>query len=272
MPGQRRSYNTEGIILRRRNLGEADSILTVFSPVEGKFDAIAKGVRKPKSHMRGHLEPLTRSRMHLAHGRSLDVFTQAETIAAYRQVRDDLDRLTLALYCCELVERFTVDRAPHPELYELLNELLEGLDSAAPLTVARAFELRILSLTGYEMQLSVCAVCGTRIVEVDTLFSALAGGLVCEACRGSAGSGRILTVRAIKVLRFASQSTVGQFAGLRLDAGLEAELQRALGDAMRVVLDRDTNSGKYVEALTVSQVASKRSSTSDVQSDVPTYH
>lgn len=270
MPATRaRSYNTEGIVLRRRNLGEADSIFTVFSPTEGKFDAVAKGVRKPKSRMRGHLEPLTRSNMHLAHGRSLDVFTQAETIAAFISVRDDLDRLTLALYCCELVDRFTVDRAPQPAMYELLRQFLEGLDQAAPLTVARYFELRILALTGYELQLARCAICGARLPEAETLFSAASGGLVGEECRAAAGTGRIVSVRAMKVLRFAANSTLGQFAGLRLDEDLEAELRRTLGDAVRTVLDRETNSGRYVETLSAPLRAPATPPPGDVQSATP---
>lgn len=272
MSGRARSYNTEGVILRRRNIGEADSIFTVFSPREGKFDAVARGVRKPRSHMRGHLEPLTRSQLHLAQGRNLDVFTQAETIAAYRAVRDDLDRLTLALYCCELVDRFTVDRSPQPEMYALLNELLEGLDSEAPLTIGRSFELQILALSGFELQLSACAICGSRIPEGDTLFSAASGGLVCDGCRGAAGTGRIISVRAIKVLRFARSSTIGQFAGLRLDEQLESELQRALSDAIRHNLDRETNSGRYVEALAGPLRAAQRGSPGDVQSSTASSH
>ena len=66
MSQRARVYSTEGIILHRRNFGEADTIFTVFSPTEGKFEAVAKGVRKARSHMRGHLEPLTRSKLLLA--------------------------------------------------------------------------------------------------------------------------------------------------------------------------------------------------------------
>ncbi len=266
MSSRARTYNTEGVVLRRRNIGEADSIFTVFSPTEGKFDAVARGVRKAKSRMRGHLEPLTRTQMHLAQGRSLDVFTQAETIAAYRAVRDDLDRLTLALYCCELVDRFTVDRAVQPRLYDLLLELLEGLDADAPLTAARYFELQILALTGYELQVGGCAICGARLPETEALFSASAGGLVCDGCRGRAETGRIVGVRTIKVLRFARNATLGQFAGLRLDSDVEGELQRALGDAIRTVLDRETNSGRYVDALAAPLHHASRGAAEDVQS------
>lgn len=264
-----RSYNAEGIILRRRNIGEADSIFTVFSPSEGKFDAVAKGVRKAKSRMRGHLEPLTRSQLHVARGRSLDVFAQAETIEAFIHVRDDLDRLSLALYCCELVDRFTVDRVPQPAMYGLLLLLLQGLDAEAPLTIGRYFELRVLTLTGYELQVSCCAICGSHLPEADALFSAASGGLVCEACRASAGTGRLISVRAIKVLRYAARATLGEFAGLRLESELEAELGRALGDSVRAVLDRETNSARYVEALSAPLHLPARPAPGHVQSTPP---
>jgi DNA repair protein RecO (recombination protein O) len=261
-----RTYNTEGVVLRRRNLGEADSIFTVFSPTEGKFDAVARGVRKPRSKMRGHLEPLTRSQMHLAQGRNLDVFTQVETIAAYLHLRDDLDRLTLAIYCCELVERFTVDRAVQSELYDLLLEVLQGLDQDAPLTVGRYFEVQLLALTGYELQLGRCALCANRLAEADALFSAESGGLVCDACRGRASSGRIISVPAIKVLRFAASATLNQFSGLRLAHDVEEEVRRCLADAIRQVLDRETNSARYVDALSRPLSAGAPAAAGSVQS------
>ena len=268
--GRSRTYDTEGVILRRRNLGEADSIFTVFSPTEGKFDAIARGVRKAKSRMRGHLEPLTRSQLHLAQGRSLDVFAQAETIAAYRAVRDDLDRLTLAVYFAELIDRFTIDREPQESLYSLLLAALEGLDGGAPLTIGRYFEVQILALTGYELQLVTCAVCGGRLPEAPALFSANSGGLVCETCRPSAGYGPVLEVRAMKVLRFAASSTIGQFAGLRLDDELEGQVRRSLDDSIRHVLERETNSRRYVDALSAPLQGAAPVRPGDVQSPEPT--
>src|SRR3970282_2206589 len=61
-----RMYKTEAIVLRGRRLGEADRILTLFTPTFGKIDAKAKGVRKTTSRMSGHLQPLTRCVLQLA--------------------------------------------------------------------------------------------------------------------------------------------------------------------------------------------------------------
>jgi DNA repair protein RecO (recombination protein O) len=244
-----RVYKTEGIVLRRRNLGEADSIFTVYSEREGKFDAVARGVRKARSRMRGHLEPLTRSRLMLAQGRNLDVFTQAETVAPYRSLREDLERSAAAIYCAELVDGFTGEHEAQPELYRLLCELLEALEAGGPLYLARHFEVHLLAISGYELQVDGCAHCGGRLPAEDALLSAAAGGLVCGGCRGVAGSGRLVSVRAIKVLRYARTVDAAGFAGLRLDESLARELHAALGDVVRYVLERDPRSRRFVEEV-----------------------
>jgi DNA repair protein RecO (recombination protein O) len=249
VPERPRVYKTEGIILRRRNIGEADSIFTVYSNELGKFDAVARGVRKARSHMRGHLEPLTRSRLMVARGRTLDVFTQAETVAPYRAIRDDLERGAEAMYCAELVDRFTGEHIEQPGLYELILEVLDALEAGSPVQVVRFFELQILSLMGYELQLAACAVCGGRLPEEETLLSPVAGGLVCPGCRATAGVGRLVSVRAVKVLRFARASDMAGFAALRVDADLGAELHRAMAEVIRYLLDRELGSGRFVDEV-----------------------
>ena len=249
MSDRPRTYKTEGVILRRRNIGEADSIFTVYSDREGKFDGVAKGVRKAKSHMRGHLEPLTRSKLLLARGRSLDIFTQAETITGYMGIREDLERGAAAMYCAELVDRFTIEHADHPGLYSLLLELLDALEADAPRAVVRSFELQLLSLMGYELQLDACTLCSAALPPIETLLSPSAGGLVCEDCRSRAGAGRVLSVRALKVLRYARAVDMAAFASVRIDDDLGFELQRALNEVIRYLLDHDVLSSHYVDQV-----------------------
>ncbi len=244
-----RVYRAEGIVLRRRNIGEADSIFTVFSDEIGKFEGIAKGVRKARSHMRGHLEPLTHSRMLLARGRSLDVFTQAETVQSFRGLRDDLDRTAAGLACAELVDRFTAIHVEQPGLFALLSAVLEAIAAGAPLHLVRFFELHLLTMTGYELHLDGCALCGARLPEAETLLSADAGGLVCLACRGQAGGGRILSVRGVKVVRYARTATPGQFAALTISSGLAHELEAAMRDLVRHFLEREPHMGRYIDDL-----------------------
>ena len=53
------TYRDQGVVLRTLKLGEADRIITLATPEHGKVRAVAKGVRKTKSRLRGRLEVLT---------------------------------------------------------------------------------------------------------------------------------------------------------------------------------------------------------------------
>jgi DNA repair protein RecO (recombination protein O) len=249
MPSRDRVYGAEGLVLRRRNIGEADSVFTFFGPGRGRFEAVARGVRKSRSRMRGHLEPLTRVRIQAAHGRTLDVLTQAETVHAYRALREDLDRLPQALYCAELIDRFTVEHAEHPGLFDLLLDTLDGLEAGAGAHLVRYFEVHLFAFTGFDLQFDACAVCLQRLPEADVLLSPEAGGFVCRGCRAGLGTGRILSLRAAKVLRFARVSSLPQFAAVRVDAALGREIELALGDAVRFVLEREPSTARYIDEM-----------------------
>ncbi len=235
-----RTYRAEGVVLRRRNIGEADSIFTVFTEQEGKFDAVARGIRKAKSRMRGHIEPLTITRFLLAQGRSLDVFTQAETVKALPQIRGDLDRWMTATYCAEIVDRYTGERAENRNLYWLFRTLLEGLEAGAPIPAARCyFEFHLLRDAGFDVQVRQCAVCGQPLEPEPTLLSPAAGGLVCRGCRPDAGAGKLCSLRAMKVLRHCAQVGFADFCALALDDELAKELESLMGDAVRYHMERE---------------------------------
>ena len=126
MPRER-LYRAEAIVLRRMNLGEADRLLTLYTPEWGKIRVLAKGVRKPTSRKAGHLELFTHSRLLIAKGRSLDIVTQAETITPFLLLRKDLIRTSYAYYVAELVDRFLEEGEESPALFRLLLESLGHL-------------------------------------------------------------------------------------------------------------------------------------------------
>src|SRR6266566_1185318 len=128
---QQRSYSTEGIILKHTDLGEADRILTLFTPHKGKVRVVAKGVRRPISKKTGHLELLCRSQLHVALGRNLDIVTQAQSIENFSHLRTDLWHMTCGFYLAELIERFIEEHTQHANLYHLLLETLRYLDADA---------------------------------------------------------------------------------------------------------------------------------------------
>ena len=100
-----RLYRTEGIVVRRRNQGEADRVLTLCTPL-GKLDVVAKGARKVRSRKAGHIELFSRSSFVIARSRSSwDIVSQVEMLEPHAALRADLLRGTHARYAVELFDR-----------------------------------------------------------------------------------------------------------------------------------------------------------------------
>src|SRR3970040_158639 len=149
-----RLYKTEAIVLRQRKLGEADRILTLHTPAYGKLDAKAKSVRKTTSRMSGHLQPLSRVMVQLARGRSsLDVIAGCETLESFQALREDLDRLSRALYAAELADRFLAERVESVTTYRLLLDTLRRLPTGGADTALRCYEMRLVEESGFTPEL-----------------------------------------------------------------------------------------------------------------------
>ena len=100
----KRLYRTEGIVMRRRNQGEADRILTLCTPL-GKIDVSAKGARKIRSRKAGHVELFAHSSFVISRVKnSWDIVSQAEMIEPHVVLRSDLLRGTYARYAVELLD------------------------------------------------------------------------------------------------------------------------------------------------------------------------
>lgn len=180
-----RYYKSEGLVLGHHDLRDADRIVTVLTPEEGKVGAVAKGVRRPGSKLAASVQPFTQARFLFYRGRSLDTITQAEVVHSFRPLRRDLDRLTYAAYAAELAGEVARERDPAVALYRLLAATWEALASAelgVLEVIARRFELGLLQAAGYCPTLEGCTGCGK--LAGPWLFSPEAGGLVCPACTG----------------------------------------------------------------------------------------
>lgn len=144
-------YKTEGIIIKRTNLGEFDRLLTVYSKDFGKVSVRAKAIRKNQSKLRGHLELFLRSHLLVAPGRNLDIITGAETIEGFSQLHRRLDRLATAYYLSELIDKTVIGPEPDTRIWQLILSSFQQLDrrEAEPTIVIDDFEKQLLELLGY---------------------------------------------------------------------------------------------------------------------------
>jgi DNA repair protein RecO (recombination protein O) len=247
-----RTFRTEAIVMRRTDFGEADRLLTLFSREKGKIKAVAKGARKPQSRKTGHVELFTRATLFVAVGRDLGIITQAETVEAHAALRQDLVRATYAAYFVELLDRFVGEEDPHAGIYQLLSDALVWLTememTELPLA-ARYYELRLLSLTGFQPRRFHCVACNSPIQEQDQFFSAELGGLLCPDCYEADRNGKPITAVAVKVLRYLQSRSWDTVKVLRLKRPLHTELENLMHHTLTYILERNLKSVDFLYRL-----------------------
>lgn len=243
-------YRTDAIILRRRDLGEADRILTLYTPHIGKLSAIAKGVRRPTSKLGGHVELLACSRMQMARGRDLDIVTQSEMLHAFPRLREDLYRTTYGFHVAELLDSLIAERIEQQPVYDLLLLTLQRLDTEEdPELAVRFFEVQLLGLLGYRPELRRCLRCQQEIQPIPNYFSAPSGGILCQDCGRTSVSGVEISVNALKVLRLLQSGQYDLARRLRLDRGLRSEVEATMRNYLQFVLERRLRSADMLAAI-----------------------
>lgn len=188
MPGT--TVKTEAIVLRSIRYGEADRILHLYSRTRGRFGAIAKGARKPRSRFGGRLEPFFRLDLVLHEGRGdLMTVSNVATLDGYPRLRASGPALTAGARACDAMLRLLDSAEANLPAYNLLCTYLALLDDpqeprGTSLEVALSFRLKLALAAGFSPELASCAHCG----EVDHLvgFSGAAGGVVCSSCEAGA--------------------------------------------------------------------------------------
>jgi DNA repair protein RecO (recombination protein O) len=250
MPRAERLYRVEAIVIRRRDWGEADRLLTLYTRERGKIQAVAKGARKPTSRKAGHIELFTRTKLLIARSRSIDIITQAETSEVYRPLRESLETSTLAHYFAELLDRFTGEAETDHNLFDLLSLALAWLCEADDSRlVARYYELRLLELAGFRPELHHCPSCGKQLEPLKSFFSSAQGGVLCPTCGQSRRDAFPLSLKAFKVLRYGQTHDWDQFRRLRLTASLHAEIEKTLYLYLLYVLERNLKSVEFLRQL-----------------------
>ncbi|MBI2866103.1 MAG: DNA repair protein RecO [Chloroflexi bacterium] len=243
------SYKAEALVLRRARVGEADLLLTLFTPTEGKVRAMARGAVRPGSKLGGHLDMLMRSSLLLALPRSggTDIVAQAHTIHSYLPLRHSLEDIGRGLYLAELVDRFLPERLSQPQVYFLLLHALHRLVAGDGDAVVRHFEAQLLGLLGYRPELYHCLACHARLGRGTAFFSPASGGLFCVRCRSQDAVSRPVSEAAQRALR--SLLEQGLEVRLTLTSELIEELRGLLRSYISCLLERDVSSARFLDSV-----------------------
>lgn len=251
MPRPERAYRTPAIILKRRDFGEADRLLTILTPTHGKLDVIAKGARKPTSTKTGHVELFTRADMLIHQGRDLGIAVQAEMTAPYLGIREDLSRGAYASYVAELLDRFTGEGDEDTAaLFDLLAVTLERLcDDSDPRLAVRYYEMRLLDLAGFRPELNECVYSREPIEAEDQYFSYAQGGAVRPQHAAYASAVVPVSMLTLKLLRHMQRSPYEQVKSLKIAPALHDSVESLLLGYITFLIEQKLQSVDFIRRI-----------------------
>ncbi len=247
------NFSSEGLVLKRKDFGEADRLVTIFTKNQGKITTIAKGVRKITSRRAPSLELLNQIKFFASGRGKLPVLTEAEVIESFPEIKSDLEKLGLAYLTLELVDQFLAEGQENQKTYELLIETLQEIDQADNLDraklVASCFQIKLLREVGYLPELYQCVRCGERLSENNNYLAPNLGGLVDKNCSQVSVINRPIERDVIKVIRFLNREeleNVNKLNLLRLDI---RAITQILNYYTVFYLEKDLGAEKFATAV-----------------------
>jgi len=243
------SIKTFGIVLKGTNFGEADKILTILTDRLGKVRAMARGVRKIKSHLAGSLEPYMIVNLQLYEGKSFYTVTGSAIEEDFPAIHKNLKKSAKAFFVGELVDRFVKEDESVREVFHLLSSVLSVIEDSDRYLLILAFELKIIELAGFKPELFNCLHCKEKIQAGQNFWDKIEGGVICSNCQNKTHHGQAVLDGTIKLLRFLEKNSWEETKLLKVSAQIEKETEKILADYIRHILERELKSERFLKMI-----------------------
>lgn len=241
-------YRTRGIIIKRKNFGEADRLLTIYTEKRGKITAIARGSRRVLSKLAGHLELFYLSDLIFVEGKNIDTITGAQIIEVFPILRKNLIKTNRAHYLAELIDQLIKENEPSREIFNLLKQALRYLDRFGRGDLLLPyFELRLLSLLGHKPEVGVCVKCRKKLEPQVNYFSHSLGGILGSDCHRYDLSSSEISPGTIKLIRLLLNQDLLTLNKLKRDSRLEKELDQILDRFIQRIAEKELKTKRFLE-------------------------
>lgn len=149
-------YQTQGLILKKTDFGEASQLFRIYTKDLGKIEVLARGTKKIKSKLNSHLQFFSLINLSIAKGKNFDQLTGAVLIKNFSQLKNDFKKIILASFGLELVEQLTKTYHPDAKIFNLLLNYLETIDKKVIVkkdgwsNIQNQFIIKLMTLLGYK--------------------------------------------------------------------------------------------------------------------------
>jgi len=265
-----RFHTTPAIVLSSINYGESDAIVNFYTQDYGRLGGIAKGARRSRRRFGGTLEPFSYGRLIFVKKGELVRVDQWDILQGFHGIRMDLERIAYGSYLLELVSTMLKEGQRNQKVFSLLLNTLSILEERKrPEVLTRAFEMRLLTVIGYQPCLDRCVVCKQTFmpsITADALggrdgktifFSSAKGGILCPGCaspliKSGAGMGGGLvpiTTGTASVLILMVRLGLTRIAHLSIPPLMLREGEQVLEDFIRYQLGKELKSKRFLKCI-----------------------
>jgi len=207
-------HETEALVLRTYNLGEADKIVVCLTQSAGLIRGVAKGCRKLRSRFGAALEPFTLAKINYyqKENQELVSISQAEIVKSHFDLSGNAETLTGLAYMGDLVVEFSPPYQRNEHLFRMVKACLAAIcESQSDLQIIlRYFEVWLLKLEGYLSDVRQCGECHHTFDENTPAFLNADLMFRCKLC--SQGRGDVLSRRLQTQLRATQRLAPNVFA------------------------------------------------------------
>lgn len=143
------------IVLLRQNFRERDRMICVYTLNHGRMALRLPGVNRSDSKLKAISEPFAYScaRIYIRRNATVGCITGGKLKNIYPNIRQDIKKMEMASYFCELFYRLTPLASPNPAKFELLQNAMHTLENyPVNQVIAPAFLLRLMQESGFGLK------------------------------------------------------------------------------------------------------------------------
>lgn len=238
---------TQGVVIKKRNLGEADKILIIFTRDLGKISTVAKGIRKTTSKFSGHLELLCVTDLLLAEGRNLYTLISAEISKCFFPIRNDLQHTSRAFLMAEMIDKIAHESEKNHKIYKLFVDSLHELGESKDGLILPYFQLQLLIEAGFRPHFRECMFCQKSLHSEKNYFSVAQSGILSGEHFRSDLDAIPLGEDEIKLLRFLAENSFSQVKKLKIKEDTAEKINSLLMDYSEYILESELKSNRFVQ-------------------------
>lgn len=240
---------SEGIVLRRIDLNDADQIVTALTREHGKISLVAKGSKRLKSKFCGRLEPFYQSTLSYFQGRDLGHLNEAELRKVPKALEMDLKSKSILFYMGEITLKLSAEHQECPEVYDLLEETLSEFDEASSEVILYSYIIKLLSILGFMGSWDVCGRSNEKLNLSEPLYLSLADASIVRRGYVSPGDLR-LTPSVIKWVNYMQKEPLSKLKQVAPGSGEKTEVWMVIQSMFGKLLNFPFKSQVFLQSQT----------------------